>query len=191
MADKLDIEKNRRTRNYSTRQLALRSAWSIGRWLFRLVPRPMHGTRAAILRLFGARVGRHVHVYPSAHVYFPWNLQIGDWSAIGEDALIYNLGPVTIGDRVTVSQRAHLCAGSHDYTRPELPLLRPPIDIGSNAWIAADAFIGPGVKVGEGAVVGARAVAVKDVPAWQVVAGNPARQIRKREMIPPEDKTDA
>ncbi len=190
MSERLDIEKNRRTRDYTTGQLALRAAWSVGRWLFRLVPRPLHGTRAAILRLFGARVGRHVHIYPSAHVYFPWNLEIGDWSAIGEDALIYNLGRITLGERVTISQRAHLCAGCHDYTRPDLPLLRPPIQVDSDAWIAADAFVGPGVRVGEGAVVAARAVAVKDVAAWRVVAGNPAREIKQRQMIAPEVETD-
>ena len=109
-------------------------------------------------------------------------LKIGDWSAIGEEALIYNLGSVTIGSMVTVSQRAHLCAGTHDYTQAALPLLKPPIVIRDQVWICADAFIGPGVTVGEGAVVGARSVAVKDVPAWTVVAGNPAREIKKREI---------
>jgi putative colanic acid biosynthesis acetyltransferase WcaF len=107
---------------------------------------------------------------------------VGEWSAIGEHALIYNLGFVEIGSYATVSQGAHLCAGTHDYTDPAMKLLKPPILIGDEAWICADAFVGPGITVGEGAVAGARAVVVKDVAPWQIVAGNPARVIGQREM---------
>jgi putative colanic acid biosynthesis acetyltransferase WcaF len=176
----LDIAQNRSARKYSSREMMLRVLWSFGQWLFRLSPRPCFGWRRAVLRCFGASVGKHVHTYPSTRIYFPWNLAVGDWSAIGECALIYDLGPVTIGQRATLSHRAHLCAGTHDYSQPDLPLLKPPITIGNDVWICADAFVGPGVKVGDGAVVAARAVAVKDVEAWTVVAGNPARPIKKR-----------
>lgn len=178
----LDIERNRQAVKYTQRQILFRIAWGIGKWVFRLTPRPLHGLRASILRLFGARIGRHVHIYPNAEIYFPWNLEVGDWSAIGERALIYSLGPVTIGQRTTISQRAHLCAGSHDYTDRSLVLLKPPVRVGDDAWVAADAFVGPGVLVGDGAVVGARAVVVRDVPAWTVVAGNPARVIKVRKL---------
>ena len=112
----------------------------------------------------------------------PWNLEVGAWSAIGENALIYNLAKVTIGERVTISHRAHLCAGTHDYTRSDMPLLKLPITIGNQAWICADAFVGPGVEIGEGSVVGARAVVVKDIESWVVVAGNPARVVKRREI---------
>ena len=108
---------------------------------------------------------------------------MGDWSAIGEHAFIYNLGPIRVGSQVTISQRAHLCAGTHDYSDPTLPLLKPPIEIRDQAWICADAFVGPGVTVGEGAVVGARAVAMRDVEPWHVVAGNPAKFIKIREIV--------
>ena len=153
-----------------------------GALVFRLVPRPFFDVRNAILRLFGARIGRNVRLYGSVEVYMPWNLTIGDWSAIGEHAIIYNLGPVTIGRAATVSQHAHLCAGTHDYTAPDMPLLKPPIAIGDQVWVCADAFVGPGVHVGDGAVVGARAVAMRDVPPWTVVAGNPARPVKRREI---------
>ena len=154
--------------------------WGAGKLLFRFSPRPCFGWRRFLLRCFGAKIGARVNTYPTTRIYFPWNLTAGDWSAIGEDALIYNLGPVKIGDRATISHRAHLCAGTHDYGRADLPLLKPPIEIGSQAWICADAFVGPGVVVGEGAVVGARAVAVKNVEPWTVVAGNPARILKQR-----------
>ena len=64
-------------------------------------------------------------IYSSTVIWFPWNLEIGDWSAIGEETLIYNLGKVTIGEKATVSHRVHVCAGTHDYTVPALPLLVP------------------------------------------------------------------
>lgn len=178
----LNIAGNRNARKYTRTELALRVTWTLGQVVFRLTPRALFGVRRAVLRTFGAKIGREVHIYPSAHIYFPWNLEVGDWSAIGEQALIYNLGHVVIGERVTVSQRAHLCAGTHDYRKRDLPLVKPPIQIGDDAWVAADAFVGPGVVIGDGAVVGARAVVVRDVPSWTIVAGNPARVIKKRRL---------
>jgi putative colanic acid biosynthesis acetyltransferase WcaF len=132
------------------------------------------------LRLFGAEVGNNVHIDSSAKIFIPWNLKIGDWTSVGFEVLLYNLGPLTIGERVTISQRAHLCGGSHDYRSSTMDLIKAPIRIGNGAWVCADAFIGPGVKVGRSAVVGARAVVVKDVADGVVVAGNPAGQVGKR-----------
>jgi putative colanic acid biosynthesis acetyltransferase WcaF len=177
----LDVEQNRRTRKYSSSEMIRRVLWNIVQPLFRFSPRPFFGWRRFLLRCFGAKIGRTVHVYPSATIYFPWNLEAGDESAIGEHAFIYNLGRLTLGSRVTISHRAHLCAGTHDHTKPDFPLLRLPIVIRSDAWICADAFVGPGVTVGEGAIVGARAVAMKDVEAGSIVVGNPARESKKRE----------
>ena len=101
-------------------------------------------------------------------------------SAVGEDVFIYSLGRVSIGSEVSISYRAHICAGSHDFNDPSLPLLKPPVVIRDKAWIGTEAFIGPGVTVGAGALVGARAVVVKDVAALHVVGGNPARTIGLR-----------
>ncbi len=176
----LDIAANRKTAKYTRSETALRALWMAGQWLFRFSPRPCFGWRSWLLRRFGARVGHHVHIYNSATIYFPWNLCVEEWSSIGEGALIYNLGPVTIGKSVTISHRAHLCAGTHDYRKPDMPLLKVPIEIQDQAWICADAFVGPGVVIGEGAVVGARAVVMHDVESWTVVAGNPAQFIKKR-----------
>jgi len=180
----LDISANRRCAKYSPAELLQRVLWSVGYLFFRLSPRPCFAWRRFVLRCFGARIGAHVNTYPSARVYFPWNLTAGDWTAIGENALIYNLGPITIGQKVTISHGAHLCAGTHDYRDPRMPLLKPPIRIGDQAWICADAFVGPGVLVGEGAVVGARAVVMQNVAPWTVVAGNPAKLIKKRTLGP-------
>lgn len=97
--------------------------------------------------------------------------------------LIYNLGKITLGQRVTVSHGAHLCAGTHDYARADFPLLKLPIVIQDQSWVCADAFVGPNVTISEGAVVGARAVVTKNVMPWTVVAGNPAQFIKKREIL--------
>jgi putative colanic acid biosynthesis acetyltransferase WcaF len=184
----LDIADNRRVQKYPAGEQFRRVLWSFGKLLFRFSPRPCFAWRRMVLRCFGATVGKHVNLYPSAGIYFPWNLIVGDWSAVGEDAFIYNLGQVTLGQKVTISHRAHLCAGTHDYTQPDLPLLKPPVTIKDQAWICADAFVGPGVTVGEGAVVGARAVVMKNVEPWTVVAGNPAHKIRKRHLKGAEDR---
>jgi putative colanic acid biosynthesis acetyltransferase WcaF len=178
----LNVEKNRRARKYSSGELARRVLWTLAQPLFRFSPSPCFGWRRFLLRCFGAKIGHGVHVYPTATIYFPWNLEAGDETAIGERALIYNLGWVTLGARVTVSHGAHVCAGTHDHTKPDFPLLRPPIIIGPQAWICADAFVGPGVTIGEGAIVGARAVAMKDVRPWTIVVGNPARETKRREI---------
>ena len=176
----LDIRTNRAATKYSRREMALRVLWGAGQWLVRLSPRPAFGWRRWVLRRFGAEIGHDVHLYPSTRIYMPWNFRAEPWAAVGEDVLVYNLGPITIGERATVSHRAHLCAGTHDYRDASLPLLKPAITIGPQAWVCADAFVGPGVTVGEGAVVGAASVAMKDVPAWAVVAGNPARVVKQR-----------
>ncbi len=176
----LDIQSNRVARKYSDLEMLRRVLWGFGKLFFRFSPRPCFGWRRIVLWFFGASVGKHVNTYPSTRIYFPWNLTVGDWSAIGEDVLIYNLGPVTLGQKVTISHRAHLCAGTHDHRSPDLPLLKPAITVEDQAWICADAFVGPGVTVGEGAVVGACAVVTKDVEQWTVVAGNPARFLKKR-----------
>lgn len=158
----------------------MRVFWGVGRLVFRFSPRPCFGFRRWLLRCFGAKVGKSVHVYPSAIIYYPWNLEIGKDSSIGEWALIYNLGKVMIGERTTISQRVHLCAGTHDYRKADMPLIKPPIMIGNEVWVCADAFIGPNLQIGNRAIVGAASVVMNDVPASTIVAGNPARQVKDR-----------
>jgi putative colanic acid biosynthesis acetyltransferase WcaF len=176
----LDVQSNRAAQKYSTHEQFLRVAWSLGIWLVTLSPRPFFGWRRMVLRLFGARVGTHVRLYSSSRIYMPWNVEIDDWAALGEEVFVYSLGKVRIGKNVSLSYRSHVCTGAHDLEDPALPLLKLPVCIEEGAWVGTEAFIGPGVTVGRGAVVGARAVVVKDVGPFDVVAGNPARFIRKR-----------
>jgi len=180
MSTGLDISANRKTAKWSRRELAGRLLWAALVPLFRFSPRLCWGWRRFLLRCFSAKVGRHVHIHPSVRIFIPWHLEIGDWSSVGFDALLYNLGPLKIGEKVTISQRAHLCGGSHDFRDPAMPLLKLPIDIGDGAWICADAFIGPGVRIGGKAVIAARGVVVKDVEGGSIMGGNPAKLIGLR-----------
>lgn len=174
----IDVNSNRAAPKWTRREKFGRLLWSMAKPLFRLSPRPMWGWRRVLLRTFGASVGEQVQVYPSTHITIPWNLTLENYSAVGDHAILYALGPIRIGARSTVSQGAHLCAGTHDISDSARPLLKLPISIGNDAWVCADAFIGPGVVVGDGAIVGARAVAMKDIPPNTIVAGNPARYLR-------------
>jgi putative colanic acid biosynthesis acetyltransferase WcaF len=146
----------------------------------RWTPAPLFAWRSCVLRRFGAKVGRGVHVYPAVKIWAPWNLEIGDQAGIGNGATLYSQGKIRIGRRAVISQGAHLCAGTHDYTQPGFPLITKPIVIGDQAWIAAEAFVHPGVTIGEGCVVGARSVVTKDLPAWTVCSGFPAKVLRER-----------
>ncbi|WP_353567805.1 hypothetical protein [Haloferula sargassicola] len=90
---------------------------------------------------------------------------------------------IEIGSKVAVSQRTFLCSGTHSINDLRRPLVTRPISIGDHAWICAESFIAPGVVIGEGAVVGARSAVFKNVDEWNVVGGNPATFIKKREIF--------
>lgn len=175
-----DITTNRAARKWTRREQVGRVLWAAVQPLFRLSPRPLWGWRRALLRLFGARVGPEAHIYPSVRISIPWNLTLGQSCAVGDRAILYALGPIAIGPRATVSQGAHLCAGSHDWRDPGMALLKPPIEIGADCWIAAEAFVGPGVSIGDRAILGARAVAMRDIPDNAICTGNPARIVSNR-----------
>lgn len=136
--------------------------------------------RNFILRIFGAEIGKGSKIASTAKIWAPWNLVIGEYTAVGAHANIYNPGIIRLGSKVVISQGAYLCTASHDISSLEKPLITLSITIESFAWIASDAFIGMGVNIGEGAVVGARAAVFKDVEPWTVVGGNPAKFIKKR-----------
>ena len=151
-------------------------------WLifFRPTPKVCHAWRRFLLRAFGAKIGRGVHVHSSARIWAPWNLEMGDYSCLSFDVDCYSVAAIRIGSHVTISQYSFLCTASHDFEQPNMPLITAPIAIGEGAWIAADVFIAPGVTIGEGAVVGARSSVFNYVQPRVVVAGNPARLLKHR-----------
>ncbi|WP_342076452.1 acetyltransferase [Yoonia sp. SS1-5] len=173
MSMQVDIRANRAQRSWGRKTQAARVLWALCAPVFRFSPRLFWGWRVMLLRLFGARIGTGVHIHPTVRIMMPWHLQIGDQAAIGDHCILYALGHIHIGARATLSQYAHLCAGSHDLADPARRLIKAPIHIGADAWVCTDAFVGPGVRVGDRAVLGARAVAMKDLPAGCVGVGNP------------------
>lgn len=161
----------------------LRVCWGLA-WLLlaRFTPPPLHGWRRWVLRAFGARVGRGARVHGSARIWLPANLELGNNCLIGPGVRLYNQGRITIGARSVISQGAHLCASTHDITDPHFQLVLRPISIGEGAWIAAEAFIGPGVTVGDHAVVGGRAALFEAAAPGCVYSGNPARLLKQRKL---------
>lgn len=171
------------TTPYTRGELVERIVWAmVQATLFRWSPRPCHAFRARLLRGFGADIPSpaQVVVFPTAKISFPSKLRLAPRSMIGPEVIIYNMAPISLGYGANISQRVHLCAGSHDYMKWSMPLVRGPIHIGANVWIAAEAFVGPGVSIGELAVIGARAVVLKDQPERMVCAGNPCRPLKPR-----------
>ena len=170
---------------HSTKSKVARAVWNVV-WLFLFRPTPQRGFalfarwRIFLLRLFGAKIAPCSGVMSSAQVWQPWKLKMGSYVAVSESVVVYNIDEITIGESATISRDVFLCGASHDITSPIMELVHAPITIGPQAWIGARAIVLPGVTVGEGAVVAAGAVVTKDVPPWTVVAGNPAREVKKR-----------
>ncbi|MEP7221304.1 MAG: putative colanic acid biosynthesis acetyltransferase [Novosphingobium sp.] len=167
--------------SFSLGNRALRAVWIMA-WLVlaRFTPPPLHGWRRLVLRWFGASVGRGARVHGSAVIWLPGNLDLGENALIGPGARIYNQGRITIGAWTVISQRAHLCASTHDISDPHFQLVCKPIEIGAGCWVAAEAFVGPGVQMADGAVLSARGALFSDAEAGGVYAGNPATFLKAR-----------
>ncbi len=158
----------------------IRLLWSIA-WALcaRWTPALMSPWRVFLLNLFGAKVSKEAAVAASARIWLPAHLELGPRSTLGPGVDCYNMAPITIGAHTIVSQRAFLCAGAHDMRDRNFQLIARPISIGDDVWIAAEAFVGPGVTVGEGAVLAARGAAFRDLEPWTVYGGNPASPLRR------------
>lgn len=167
----------------SRKNRVLRGLWKvIWTLLFRPSPSFCHFWRCFLLRLFGAKLGHGVHVYPSVKIWAPWNLKMANGSCLGHEVICYNVAIVSVGRNATVSQYSHLCTATHDYTKADLPLMVASIIIGDHAWVTADVFVGPGVKIGTGSVINSRSSVFTDIPAWVVARGNPALSYKVRKI---------
>ena len=152
-------------------------AWlGLARW----TPPPFHAWRIFVLRLFGAQIGADCRIHASARVWWPGNLVMGDNVLIGPGAILYNQGRIAIGSGSVVSQRAHLCASTHDLAGAEFQLVLRPVSLGRDCWVAAEAFVGPGVAMGDGAVLAARGALFDHAEPWTIYRGNPAVPLKQR-----------
>jgi|SRR5450432_1093642 len=167
--------------SFSLRNRILRAIWNIFYVIFfKFSPKPFHSWRSFLLRLFNAKVGKGVHIYPGVKIWAPWNLELEDECCVANGAILYSQNKIFLGQRSIISQGVHICTGTHDYTKKGHPLISFPIYIGAKSWIAAEAFIHPGISIGEGTVIGARAVVTKNMPPWMICSGNPCRPIKER-----------
>lgn len=180
--DRHDIATHRRTGEggYGFAGLTRSLLWSVVRPAFRFSPQLLNGWRNFLLRSFGAKIGNGVRIHPTARIFAPWSLDIGDEVSVSWNVTLHNAAKIAIGSRSMVSQNAHLCAANLDCRRPHLPSANKPVIIESDCWICADSFVGPGVTVRRLSVVAARAVVVRDVPERKIVGGNPGRIIGER-----------
>lgn len=177
---------------YTPKVKMKRLAWDLT-WKIFIRPCPrwgLKGWRRFLYRLFGAKIPKTSGVHPSAKVFMPWNLELGEYSVIASSAIIYNPAPVILRNACVVSERSFLCTASHNIHSMRHEQIERPIVVNNRAWVAAEAFVGPGVTIGEGAVVGARGCVFKDVEPWTVVGGNPARILKKRIIIDGESYCD-
>lgn len=154
--------------------------WVLIKCVLFLPPWPMpSAARVLALRGFGATVGCGVVIRSKVNITFPWRLILGNHVWLGEEVFILNLAPVAIESNVCVSQRAFICTGSHDFRREDFALIAKPIVIREGAWVAAQAFVGPGVELGKGAILSAGSVAMNNIPDGCLAAGNPAKVVKE------------
>lgn len=162
----------RRRTVWTTRQRMIRLLWgTIGRFAWVCFP----GARPAVLRLFGAKIGRGCTFARSVQITIPWNLIAGDECHVAEHVILYSLGTITLGNRVRIDTRAHLCAGTHDMRDTTFPLMRPPIAIGDDSFIGVDAYISPNISLGKNTIVYPRASVYRNFDGGVLLQGNPAR----------------
>ncbi len=164
-------------RSVRVKRLAWNLVWTL---LYRLSPRPFHGWRTMLLRIFGAKMGPHCHFYPRSKVWAPWNLVCDDQVTAADGAEIYNPAPMSFGSHAILSQDSYICGATHDYDDPAFPLIAYAMHVGALSWICARASVVPGVNVGEGAVLGLGSVATRDLEPWTVYAGVPALKVKER-----------
>ncbi|MFS8120298.1 MAG: hormogonium polysaccharide biosynthesis acetyltransferase HpsU [Microcoleus sp.] len=156
--------------------------WFVQAIAFPLTPHPCNSIRSGLLRLFGAKIGRGAVIRPTARFTYPWKIEIGDWSWIGDDVVLYSLERIAIGKHCVISQKSYLCTGTHNPQDQAFGLITAPVIINNGVWIAADCFIGPGVEIGANALIGARSSVFKNMPASFVCTGTPCRPRYQREI---------
>ncbi|MEP4891147.1 MAG: hypothetical protein ABJV04_14065 [Aliiglaciecola sp.] len=180
----LITQRNKRSEpSFTLKNRLARVLWNITYLLLiRYSPVFLKRWRIFIYRLFSKNIHKNTNIYPRAKVWAPWNLRLQSGACIANDAYIYNQDEVVINKNALISQGAFICTGSHDYNSKTFKLVTKPIVIGEHAWIAAEAFVGPGVEICEGAVLGARGVTFKNLKPWTVYSGNPACEIKNRKV---------
>jgi putative colanic acid biosynthesis acetyltransferase WcaF len=148
--------------------------------LFKSSPEFMYNWRKRLLTWFGAKIGEGVRIRPSADITYPWNIEIGDYSYIGDGATLYSLTNIVIGKNCSISAQAYICTGTHDHKAVSFTLIVKSITIEDEVWLANGSFLMPGVSIGRGSICAARSVITKSIPSNSIVSGQPGRVIGQR-----------
>jgi putative colanic acid biosynthesis acetyltransferase WcaF len=154
--------------------------WIIQETLFQWSPQILYGWRTFLLKIFGAKIGKNVKIRSTAKIVYPWKVNIGDYTWIGDDCILYSLGNIQIGSHVAIAHSVYFNTGGHDYQKLTFDIFAKSIVIENECWITNDVYIAPGVNIGEGTIVGARSSVLKDLPAGKICYGSPAVPIRDR-----------
>lgn len=132
------------------------------------------------LKFFGAKVGKGVIIKPCVNIKYPWLLEIGNNTWIGENVWIDNLGKVKIGNNVCISQGALLLCGNHNYKKETFDLIVGDITLEDGVWVGAKALVAPGVTMKSHSILAAGSVLTSDTEEYGIYQGNPAVLVRKR-----------
>ncbi|MDT0685246.1 WcaF family extracellular polysaccharide biosynthesis acetyltransferase [Autumnicola psychrophila] len=141
---------------------------------------PSSGSKVALLKLFGAKIGQGVVIKPGVNIKYPWKLEIGMNTWIGEKVWIDNLEMVKIGKNVCLSQGAMLLCGNHNYKKSSFDLIIKEINLEDGVWIGAQSIVCPGVICKSHSILAVSSVANKDLEPYLVYQGNPAVEVRER-----------
>ena len=144
-----------------------------------------YGMRYLCVNRLSKSCGKKVLIFPGCILHWLENCRIGENVTIHDFCYIDAIGSVTIGDNTRIAHNCSIITGQHQYdvegkTIIDSGYVWEPVSIGNDVWIGAGAVILQGITINDGAVIGANSVVTKDVEAYTIVAGNPARVIRKR-----------
>ncbi|MEM9678885.1 MAG: WcaF family extracellular polysaccharide biosynthesis acetyltransferase [Bacteroidota bacterium] len=141
---------------------------------------PFATLKITLLRIYGAKVGKGVVIKPKVNIKYPWHLRIGSGVWIGEDVWIDNLTEVKIEDNCCISQGAMLLTGNHNYKKSTFDLIVGQITLKEGVWIGAKSIVCPGVTCHSYAVLSVGSVANKNLEAYGIYTGNPAKKVKER-----------
>jgi putative colanic acid biosynthesis acetyltransferase WcaF len=154
--------------------------WIVQATLFSWSPQMLFGWRRFLLRSFGAKIGKNTLIRSTVKVTYPWKVEIGSNTWVGDDCVLYSLGEIKIGNNVAIAHKVYFNTGGHDYQSERFEIFSKPIRIEDECWITNDVYIAPDVVIGKGCVVGARSTVLKSLPAGKICVGYPARPIKDR-----------
>lgn len=178
---RVDLSKFNNSWYHPGRSVLVRLLWYMTNALFFQNPlNPSSSLKVLLLRLFGAKIGQGVMLKPSINVKYPWNMEIGDYTWIGENAWLDSLAPIKIGSNCCISQGVYFCTGNHDWTDQAFCLVVKPIMVENGAWIGARSTVLPGVVLKSHSVVTAGSIISKDTEPYMIYSRSPAVKVKGR-----------